>query len=148
MEFYIMLRVLSLGKQRTLLNCTHYIRQSGPGNSENYDFFNSLLKYNLPNDIRKLINAVNQNSSQDLSVEINEGYSNYVKNFLLPRLKARNKSMFQILFNSIVDIHPFKILKFQIKELLIRKKFRNSDIHRNNELLNEINRIKVFLKSI
>jgi|TARA_B110001450_G_scaffold229889_1_gene230795 glycosyltransferase domain-containing protein len=148
MEFYIMLRVLSLGKQKTLLNCTHYIRQSGPGNSENYDFFNSLLKYNLPNDFRKLINAVNHNNSQDLSVEIKEGYSDYVKNFLLPRLKARNKSIFQILYNSIVDIYPFTVLKFQIKELLIRKKFRNSDIHRNNEHLKEINRIKVFLKSI
>lgn len=147
MEFYIMLRILSLGKQKTLLNYTHYIRQSGSGNSENYDFFESLLKYNLPNDIRKLINAVNQSSSKDLSLEIQQGYANYIKDFLLPRLKAKNKSIFQRLFNKIINIHPFAILKFQIKEFLIRKKFRNSNTHKIKELQTEINRIKIFLQS-
>ena len=148
MEFYIMLRVLSLGKQKTFLNFTHYIRQSGSGNSENYDFFESLLKYNLPNDIRKLINAVNKSSSKDLSLEIQQGYSNYVKDFLVPRLKAKNKSIFQRLFNKIINIKPITILKFQIKELLIRKKFRNSNIHRKDALQTEINRIKIFLQSL
>lgn len=145
-EFYIMLRTLTIGKQKTFLNMSHYIRQAGTGESEKYDFFDSLLIHNLPSDIRKLAHRISYYLERDIENIIFEFYKAHLKNFLWPRIKSEKARSLNYLHKTIQILPPFLHLKFIIKEYLLFRSFKSSSNQLEPASIREIKSIRYFLK--
>jgi len=115
-EIYQQLRVPLLGKQKKILECVHYIRQSGTS-SQGSSFTMSFIKKNLSQDIRELAKRIGaqyviayREDQTNISEKIMSYYSLYLTNYIAHgHLKFRFPSVFK-LKDSIAKFKVFKII--------------------------------------
>jgi len=143
-EFYIMLRILSLGRQKTFLHSTHYLRQSGTGISENYNFFDALIDNNVPEDIRLLEKKINHIFNLNSDKSISDAYKKYLRVFLASRINSNNP-LVNKLKSRIRNLGILVNLNSKIKEFQFARRFLNNKNLLKDSLKLEIFKIKKFL---
>ena len=157
MEFFFQLRALTLGKQYTLKNNAHYLRQFGTGTfHKGYDFSDNLVRNNLPNDIRELANNISIHIAKDTNrreiiyESILTDYATSL-NLYLPHnvLRYRFQRLFKIKIFLQKSLNKFQFIRhaqqiFKEKKLLNKLK-RFYGKQRYEKVTLELRRIKKFL---
>lgn len=115
-EIYQQLRVPLIGKQKKILECVHYIRQSGTS-SQGSSFTMSLIEKNLSQDIRELVKHISAKyvvaypeDQANISEKIMNYYSAYLTHYIAhSHLRFRFPLIFK-LKESIAKFRVFKII--------------------------------------
>lgn len=136
MEFFIQLRVATLGKSKIFSNHSHYLRQKGTSQTSNdFDFFKDLVKTNLPDDIRRMSKKIAHiQSDENIYEVIQSQYAEYLNHYMShTTLKYRFKRLYQFkvflvkLYNQLPRF-LIKIMSYSTQNKLKRKVFTDLGI--------------------
>ena len=121
-EFYIQLRAATLGKSKILGSSFHYLRQRGTSSiSLGYDFSESLLKKNMPEDVRKLSSAISNIVCEQTSYKKNDFFLFMLKSFSIYLNFYLSRITLKFRFPKVYKI-KIKILEFYNNNFRLIKK--------------------------
>jgi glycosyltransferase domain-containing protein len=132
MEFFIYLRMFTLGKSIILPNQFHLIRQRGTSQtSGNFDHFEALVKSNIPNDILKIIPIINQYDAIDIEEKLLGEYMNYIQPFIYSEAIREKLPFARKLLSLIRSLKNSIPLYRDIKIKMLNKSVYNSVASKN-----------------
>lgn len=142
-EFYIQLRILTLGKQMKLTSSIQLLRQLGTSFTNSEHFSDRLIKTDFPNDIRKLAKSIAKHTVKKfvtfdkiiLEKQILDNFSNYLTN-MFSEYYAKYKfiKLYKIkfilcnFFKFIIELKNSFFLEMHLKKKLASYQFFKKEI--------------------